>query len=184
MAIYKQNTKDKIGTTEQVTRLFLEDIKNFGINQHNLYLQDEAIVIKILLATYHMDDPDLTVGQYLTAVSEKKMPSIIAITRAIYRAMDSNLPKYKEARKLALESIQSLRPDVTKIELLVNQYNIDKNRTDLIVQYYIENYAITRNSRVVDWLDLTAQTDVPSLVFIDLSIMRKLNKDKKSIDED
>jgi len=178
MAIYKQNAKDTIGTTEQITRLLLEDIESFGETQNSLYLQDEAIIMKVLLATYHMDNPDLTVGAYLEAVENKNIPSIIAVTRAIYRSLNDNLPSYKESRKAYLQNIQVVRPEKEKIEKLVDKYTSVLNRTGLIVQYYIDNYNITKNTRLVDWLDIAAKSDIPSLGFVDISIMRKEDKDK------
>ena len=179
MAIYKQNMQDNIGTTEQITRMFLTDIESFGDTENSLYRQDEAIIMKILLATYHMDNPDLTVGAYLEAVSNKKIPSIIAVTRAIYRSMSDNLPSYKESRKKNLEQIQQARPDNEKIKVTVEEYENSLNRTDMIVQYYINFHDITKNTRVVEWLDTVAKLEVPSLGFIDLSIMRKQDKDKR-----
>jgi len=179
MAIYKQNTQSNIGTTDQVTQILLDDINNFGDTDISLYKQDEAIIMKILLATYHMDSPDVTVGAYLESVSKKNMPSIIAITRAIYRSMSDNLPSYKESRKLALQLVQQVRPEKDKVEYIVDKYSVNFNRTSLIVQYYIEYHGISKNTRVVDWLDIAAKQEIPSLGFIDISIMRKEDKDKK-----
>jgi len=180
MAIYKQNLQDNIGTTEQITRILLDDITNFGNTENSLYRQDEAIIMKILLATYHMDNPNLTVGAYLEDVSNKRTPSIIAVTRAIYRSMSDNLPSYKNTRKEALKKTQIIRPDDARIKLIVEEYETDLNRTSLIVQYYISFHEITKNTRVVDWLDIVAKVNVPSLGFIDISIMRKQDKDKNS----
>jgi len=183
MAIYKQNSQSNIGTTDQVTKILLDDVNNFGDTDMSLYKQDEAIIMKILLATYHMDNPDITVGAYLESVFQKHTPSIIAVTRAIYRSISDNLPSYKEKRKLALEIVQQVRPEKDKIEYIVDKYSLDLNRTSLIVQYYIDYHGITKNTRIVDWLDIAAKPEIPSLGFIDISIMRKEDKDKKDSEE-
>lgn len=175
MGIYAQNIKkDKLSTTQQITTLFLEDISEFGDQNESLYLQDEAVVIKIFLATYYLETPNITLEDYLSALLEKKIPNLNTITRAIYRSMEKNLTSYKNKRKNILSKSKKNIPKQEDLEYIFKNYKLD--RTNMIVQYYICFHGVSLKMRLIDFLDLTTQENIPNLKLTDIEIIRQQNK--------
>jgi hypothetical protein len=175
MGIYAQNIKkDKLSTTQQITTLFLEDISEFGDQNESLYLQDEAIVIKIFLTTYYLETPNITIADYLSSLLERKIPNLNTITRAIYRSMEKNLTSYKNKRKNILSKSKKIIPKQEDLEYIFKNYKLD--RTNMIVQYYICFHGVSLKMRLIDFLDLTTQENIPNLKFTDIEIIRQQNK--------